>query len=88
MAHETADVVLLGNDLVRLVVMLKVARRTHGIIWQNFAGTIIVDLAGIILASIGLFGPLLAASSTSPRNSHSSLIWPGCSPTGRKLIVA
>ena len=53
--------VLLGNDLVRLVDTLKVARRTRGIIWQNFAGTIIVDLAGIILASVGLLNPLLAA---------------------------
>ena len=60
-AQESADVVLLGNDLVRLVDTLKVARRTRGIIWQNFAGTIIVDLAGIILASIGLLNPLLAA---------------------------
>lgn len=60
-AQESADVVLLGNDLVRLVDTLKVARRTRGIIWQNFAGTIIVDLAGIVLASIGLLNPLLAA---------------------------
>ena len=60
-AQESADVVLLGNDLVRLVETLKVARRTRGIIWQNFAGTIIVDLAGIVLASIGLLNPLLAA---------------------------
>ena len=60
-AQESADVVLLGNDLVRLVDTLKVARRTRGIIWQNFAGTIIVDLVGIILASVGLLNPLLAA---------------------------
>ena len=60
-AQESADVVLLGNDLVRLVDTLKVARRTRGIIWQNFAGTIVVDLAGIILASVGLLNPLLAA---------------------------
>lgn len=60
-AQESADVVLLGNDLVRLVDTLKVARRTRGIIWQNFTGTIVVDLAGIILASVGLLNPLLAA---------------------------
>ena len=60
-AQESADVVLLGNDLVRLVETLKVARRTRLIIWQNFTGTIVVDLAGIILASIGLLNPLLAA---------------------------
>ncbi len=60
-AQESADVVLLGNDLVRLVDTLKLARRTRRIIWQNFAGTITVDLAGIILASVGLLNPLLAA---------------------------
>lgn len=60
-AQESADVVLLGNDLVRLVETLEVARRTRRIIWQNFSGTIVVDLAGIVLASVGLLDPLLAA---------------------------
>ena len=60
-AQESADVVLLGNDLVRLVETLKVARRTRRIIWQNFAGTIAIDLIGIGLAAFGLLGPLLAA---------------------------
>lgn len=60
-AQESADVVLLGNDLVRFVDTLKVARHTRRVIWQNFAGTIIVDLAGIGLASVGLLNPLLAA---------------------------
>lgn len=60
-AQESADVVLLGNDLVRFVETLKVARRTRGIIWQNFAGTLAVDAVGIGLAAFGLLGPLLAA---------------------------
>lgn len=60
-AQESADIVLLGNDLVRFVETLKVARRTRGVIWQNFAGTIAIDLLGIGLAAFGLLGPLLAA---------------------------
>lgn len=60
-AQESADIVLLGNDLARFVETLKVARRTRGIIWQNFAGTIGIDLLGIGLAAFGLLGPLLAA---------------------------
>src|SRR3989449_2466954 len=60
-ARESADVVLLGNDLARFVETLAVARRTRGIIWQNFAGTLGVDALGIGLAAIGLLGPLLAA---------------------------
>ena len=60
-AQESADVVLLGNDLARLVETLAVAKKTRGIIWQNFSGTLIVDTIGIGLASIGVLGPLLAA---------------------------
>ncbi|RZN17435.1 copper-translocating P-type ATPase [Bradyrhizobium sp. Leo121] len=60
-ARESADVVLLGNDLARLAETLSLAKQTRGIIWQNFAGTLIVDTLGIGLAAIGVLGPLLAA---------------------------
>jgi Cd2+/Zn2+-exporting ATPase/Cu+-exporting ATPase len=61
-AQESADVVLLGNDLERFVETLALARRTRGIIWQNFAGTIGIDTLGIIFASLGFLNPLLAAA--------------------------
>jgi heavy metal translocating P-type ATPase len=60
-ARESADIVLLGNDLVRFVEVLAIARRTRRIILQNFAGTIAVDTFGIALASVGILNPLLAA---------------------------
>ena len=60
-ARESADVVLLGNDLVRFADTVAVAKRTRRIIWQNFAGTIAVDTLGIALAACGLLNPLLAA---------------------------
>jgi heavy metal translocating P-type ATPase len=60
-ARESADVVLLGNDLAKFVETLAIARRTRRIIWANFAGTIGVDTIGIALASVGLLNPLLAA---------------------------
>jgi len=60
-ARESADVVLLGNDLAKFVETLALARRTRRIIWQNFAGTIAVDVVGVGLAAFGLLGPLLAA---------------------------
>lgn len=60
-ARESADVVLLGNDLDKLAETLAVARRTRRIIWANFAGTIGVDTLGIALAAMGLLNPLLAA---------------------------
>jgi P-type Cu+ transporter len=60
-ARESADVVLLGNDLTRFVDTLTIAQRTRRIIWQNFAGTIAVDAVGMVLAGFGILGPLLAA---------------------------
>ena len=61
-ARESADVVLLGNDLARFVETLAIARRTRRIIWQNFSGTIVVDTVGIVLAAFGFLNPLLAAA--------------------------
>ena len=60
-ARESADVVLLGNDLLRFAETLALARRTRRIIWANFVGTIGVDTLGIGLAAFGLLNPLLAA---------------------------
>jgi Cd2+/Zn2+-exporting ATPase/Cu+-exporting ATPase len=60
-ARESADVVLLGNDLVRFVETLRMARRVRRTIWQNSAGTLAVDALGIVLAAFGMLGPLLAA---------------------------
>jgi Cd2+/Zn2+-exporting ATPase/Cu+-exporting ATPase len=60
-ARESADVVLLGNDLMKFAETLTIARRTRRIIWANFAGTIGVDALGIGLAAFGLLNPLVAA---------------------------
>jgi heavy metal translocating P-type ATPase len=60
-ARESASVVLLGNDLVRFVEVLKIARRCRSIIYANFAGTLAVDSVGVALAAFGLLNPVLAA---------------------------
>jgi len=60
-ARESADVVLLGNDLCKFAETVAIARWTRRIIWQNFVGTIAVDLVGIGLAAAGLLDPTLAA---------------------------
>ncbi|HEX5157108.1 MAG TPA: hypothetical protein VFW17_07825 [Ktedonobacterales bacterium] len=60
-ARESADVALLGNDLVAFTETLAIARRTRRIIWQNFSGAIAVDLIGMGLAAAGMLNPLLAA---------------------------
>jgi Cd2+/Zn2+-exporting ATPase/Cu+-exporting ATPase len=60
-AQESADVVLLGNDLERFAETVALARRTRATIWQNFVGTIAVDALGIVLAALGFLNPLFAA---------------------------
>lgn len=60
-ARESADVVLLGNDLLKFVETLRIARQCRRIIWFNFAGTMLVDGFGMGLAAFGLLNPLLAA---------------------------
>ncbi|MFI5180628.1 MAG: heavy metal translocating P-type ATPase [Thermoanaerobaculia bacterium] len=60
-ARESADVVLIGNDLSNLVATIRIARRTRRVIGQNFVGTLVVDGIGVGLAAIGLLSPLLAA---------------------------
>jgi P-type E1-E2 ATPase len=60
-ARESADVVLIGNDLSRFVESLRVARKCRAVIMQNFYGTLAVDAAGIMLATLGFLNPLLAA---------------------------
>jgi heavy metal translocating P-type ATPase len=60
-ARESADVVLIGNNLLKVAGTLRIARRCRAIIFQNFYGTLIVDSAGIVLAAFGFLTPLLAA---------------------------
>ena len=60
-ARESSDVVLIGNDLSKLVETLRIARRCRRTIMQNFAGTLVVDGIGIGLAAFGFLNPLLAA---------------------------
>jgi heavy metal translocating P-type ATPase len=60
-ARESANVLLIGNDLSKLVEAFAIARRCRGIIFQNFTGTLVVDGIGIALAAVGILNPPLAA---------------------------
>jgi len=60
-ARESADVVLIGNNLLKVAETLRIARRCRTIIFQNFYGTLLVDSAGMALAAFGFLTPLLAA---------------------------
>lgn len=60
-ARESAAAVLLGNDLVRFTEVIGIARRCRNIIYANFAGTLLVDGVGVLLAAFGMLNPVLAA---------------------------
>ncbi|MBC7999272.1 MAG: cadmium-translocating P-type ATPase [Leptolyngbya sp.] len=60
-AKESADIVLIGNDLGRLVDTVRIAHQCKRVIMTNFFGTLIVDGLGLLLAAFGLISPLLAA---------------------------
>ena len=60
-ARESANVLLLGNDLQKVVELIKIARRCNRIIMFNFAGTLGVDAVGVGLAACGFLNPVLAA---------------------------
>lgn len=58
---ETADVVLMTDDLTKIPHLIRSSRRTIFTIKQNFIGTLFVDGFGFILAFVGVLNPLLAA---------------------------
>jgi P-type E1-E2 ATPase len=85
-ARESADIVLLGNDLSKFVRTVRLARRARGIIRFNFAGTLVVDAVGVGLAACGLLNPLLAAfihvASELTFILNSARLLPGPGPVG------
>lgn len=60
-ARESTDVVLISSDLNDLARTIHVARRARRIVLFNFAGTVVIDCLGMVLAALGLLGPVLAA---------------------------
>lgn len=59
-AIETADVVLMTSDLMKIPYLIKSSRGSISTIRQNFFGTLGVDGFGILLAFTGYINPLLA----------------------------
>jgi P-type E1-E2 ATPase len=60
-ARQSANVLLLGNNLMDFVETLRIARQCRRVIMTNFTGTLAVDAVGVGLAAAGLLNPLLAA---------------------------
>jgi P-type Cu+ transporter len=84
-ARESADVVLIGSDLSKLIDVMQTARRCRRTIMQNFVGTLAVDSIGIVLAAFGFLNPLLAAfihvSSEMAFILNSARLLPPTAPT-------
>ena len=60
-ARESSDIVLIGSDLTKFAETVRIARRCHRTIMQNFVGTLVVDSIGVGLAAFGFLNPPLAA---------------------------
>jgi P-type E1-E2 ATPase len=60
-ARQSADVLLLGNNLLDFVETVRIARQCRRVIMTNFTGTLAVDALGVVLAAVGLLNPLMAA---------------------------
>lgn len=60
-ARESADIVLIGNDLVKFAEPVRTGRWCRSIIMTNFTGTLIVDGIGVVLAASGMLNPMSAA---------------------------
>ena len=60
-ARESPDVVLIGNDLMKFVETVRIARNCSRVILETLYGTLIVDTIGIGLAAADFLNPLLAA---------------------------
>lgn len=65
LAHASADMVLLSEQLLHLVAAVRVSRRTLMVIRQNFAWALTYNLLAIPLAAMGWIAPWMAAIGMS-----------------------
>ena len=64
-SQQAADAVFLGKQLGPVALAVRVARRTMGIVRQNFAFAIIYNVFAVPLALAGVVTPLIAAIAMS-----------------------
>ncbi|MDQ7074563.1 MAG: heavy metal translocating P-type ATPase [Gammaproteobacteria bacterium] len=65
LAHASADMVLLSENLLHLSEGVKMARRTLNVIRQNLAWALLYNLVALPLAAMGLVAPWMAAIGMS-----------------------
>ncbi len=64
-AIESADIALMTDDWALVPQVVRMARRTMGIVRGNLAFTAVYNLIGLSLAAFGLLPPVLAAAAQS-----------------------
>jgi Cd2+/Zn2+-exporting ATPase/Cu+-exporting ATPase len=64
-AIDTSQVILMKDDLSKIPTAIRTARKAFRIIKQNIVFGIIFNISGILLASIGILTPILAAAAQS-----------------------
>lgn len=64
-AIESAHIALMREDWLLVPEVVRIARRTMGVVKMNLAFTAVYNLAGLILAAFGFLPPILAAAAQS-----------------------
>ena len=63
MAKESADVIVLREDLLEIPRLLELARRTLRIVRQNLIWAFAYNAAAVVIAAYGLLRPVVAAAA-------------------------
>jgi len=64
-AIEAADVTLMTDDLTKIAEAINLGRKTFSVIKQNLAASIVFNIVGVSLASMGILNPLIASFAHS-----------------------
>lgn len=64
-AIEAAHIALMREDWALIPEVLRIARRTMGVVKMNIAFTALYNLLGLTLAAVGILPPTLAAATQS-----------------------
>jgi len=60
-AVEAADIALASNNLLGVVDVLSLGRRTLQVIQQNYGVSVVVNSGGVAIGALGLLNPVMAA---------------------------
>lgn len=62
MARETADIVLMDDNIASLIMAIRIAKQTMDVVWQNTAIVAVPNLGAMILGVIFVLDPVLAVA--------------------------